>query len=242
MAKDYSDGIVGMFGDLRFNPDRERHIIDTIRNLKSTGKFNIFIETMLRVVLSNPEIVINSDEDLYKLIKLSGPLKIDVYNTENKKEIADMHRKVDHMFDLVLSMYTLVMFNKQIGIEDNTKNMAVAQFMVERQLKELTRALGVEDLKTYESDKDTVIKEKAEQALEYIVNNYDGVVQGIKSMGQPIMVQSTSERQYTQFKPTVIDNTDENSSNTVDDDTEIDIEPENRLSILDTIDMDDLDF
>ena len=172
---------------LELHQYRERHIIDTIEKLKSSKECGHFIEALLRVVLEDPKMISMNKEFLSKVASMGVTPVAKEYYDKCNKDIAEMHRKVDAIYDMCFQMYTLALLNKKLALEEKTDNLARANFILQRQVKNLTTTLGALDLKVYESDKDN-LRDKAEQALEFIINTYSDVVNEVKVVATPSVV------------------------------------------------------
>ena len=168
-------------GNITFDPVREPYVIDTIDYLKEEREFGHFLRDMLRIMFESPETITNS----FKLFNMMAGYNISPmgkkFFDDQAKVVNDMHTKVDAMYKMCLEMYTLVKMGKHIGLEDKVENMATAQFMLERQINEMCRNMGIYDKSVFESKKTQNIEQVAGDALEFIVNHYDSVVSELKS-------------------------------------------------------------
>jgi hypothetical protein len=91
-----------------------------------------------------------------------------------------MRKKIDSIYELAFRTYVLAMFNKQLGLEKKSNMVLAAEYALERQLGELSKQLGTNDLlHIWESNKHDDIEERAKKILDYIISTYDGIVNEI---------------------------------------------------------------
>lgn len=173
---------------LTFDEEKEADIIQVIEKLNSMHKTGNFLSNLIRVSLDCPEIL---DQSNGKFTKGSTLVDLEQYGLtynrraladKNSKEIADMKKKVDSVYDMTLKMYTLVLMNKYMGIEQKTENSMIANFIVQKQLEELKKSLGVSlSDNIFASNKVKDTKQLAENSLEFILNTYDDIISEVKS-------------------------------------------------------------
>lgn len=175
-------------GMLRFDPDREGHIVDKLNELSDSHRLSQYLIILIRLAFETPEKIGETDHLIESMVKLGmSPCAKEFYDG-CRKEISDMHKKIDAIYDMCLKMYTLSEFGKCIGLEGKAKNMARAEFMCERQLSQLCDKLGIREKGIFESAKLTSIEGKSAEILEYIINHYDGAVSEIKVEYTPVNI------------------------------------------------------
>lgn len=168
---------------LSFDEEQEKDIIDVINNLNSRHKMGQFVSSLIRIALENPEMLNYKDGRyengaiLNQMEKLGISYDRAVFFNKVTKEVNDMKNKVDKMYDMVMNMYILSQMGKHLGLEEKSENMLTANFLLEKQVKELQDTLGVGlNSSLFASNKTEDTKKRAEDALEYILNTYDGIV------------------------------------------------------------------
>lgn len=164
--------------------EKDKDIITLLEDLKEGHRIGQFLGDLVKAVVDNPY-GIKAEEFVKK------------YNADNIRntyfkfldsEMKQIRSKVDEMYKMVMDMYILTKFGKHIGLEGKTENVMSAQFIVEKQLKEIERILGVNLRAAYESDKIQDITELSERVLEYIINTYSGIVGEIKNNQEAVTV------------------------------------------------------
>lgn len=92
---------------------------------------------------------------------------------------------------------------KHLGLEEKADNELMAQFVIEKQLKELQDALGISlTSSVFASNRKQDIEKIADDALEYIIESYSGIVNELKTIvsnAQTVQVQ-TAQQINTQFQ------------------------------------------
>ena len=164
--------------------EKDKDIITLLEDLKEGHRIGQFLGDLVKAVVDNPYGI--KAEDFVKKYNADN-----IRNTYFKfldSEMKQIRSKVDEMYKMVTDMYILTKFGKHIGLEGKTENVMSAQFIVEKQLKEIERILGVNLRAAYESDKIQDITELAESALEYIINTYSGIVGEIKNNQEAVTV------------------------------------------------------
>lgn len=164
---------------LSLSKERERDIVQNLEKLKSRHKLGEFISQSLRVVFENRE-----------LAEKCG-LNFDRYGlTDNRKrffdavntEVRQMNKKIDEIYNMAYKTYMLTQFNKKMGLEDKSKNLLQAQFILQKQTKEMCDILGIDNIgQIYESNKMYDLEKNVDETLEFIINYYDGIIQELKS-------------------------------------------------------------
>jgi hypothetical protein len=90
------------------------------------------------------------------------------------EQLDEINNKLDKLIKMEEDLYSLAIYGKRCGLEGKVRNMARATFMIERQYKELTSAMGEELSKGGHELKD--LRERCEDIVELIINSYDGIL------------------------------------------------------------------
>ena len=186
MAKEDSSRRLG--GTLDFDPNREKYIVDKINELSGSGQLSKYLQTLIRLAFETPEAVGRTDKLVNEVIALGGTPCAREFFSNGNKEIAEMHRKIDEIYNMCLQMYTLCQFGKVTGLEKKVENTAKAEFMLERQVDRLCDTLGIRDMRLFESCKIASVESKSADVLEFIINHYDGIVNEIKAEHTPVTI------------------------------------------------------
>lgn len=163
---------------LVLDKEKEKDTIKQLEKLRSRHKLGEFISQCLRVVFENRELAekCGLNMDRYGLTDNRKQF----YEAVNK-EVKQMNNKIDAIYDMAYRTYTLTQFNKKIGIEEKSKNILQAQFLLQKQMREMCNVLGIENItQVYESNKMYNLEKNVDETLEFIINYYDGIINELK--------------------------------------------------------------
>ena len=173
---------------LTFDAEKEADIIEFIEKLNSGHKTGQFISTLFRIAVDCPEIL-NKSNNSYALSAMVNQMNYSGLSAIRKKfvseivrQIDDMKAKVDSIYEKSVHIYMLGKMGKQLELDNKNDNILAAQFILERQLKELQDTLGV-SLKdnVYASNKLQNTKDVGDAAFEYIIESYYNIINEMKS-------------------------------------------------------------
>ena len=173
---------------LTFDAEKEADIIEFIEKLNSGHKTGQFISTLFRIAVDCPEIL-NKSNNSYALSAVVNQMNYSGLSAIRKKfvseivrQIDDMKAKVDSIYEKSVHIYMLGKMGKQLELDNKNDNILAAQFILERQLKELQDTLGV-SLKdnVYASNKLQNTKDVGDAAFEYIIESYYNIINEMKS-------------------------------------------------------------
>ena len=134
---------------LSFSEEQESDIIAVIQQLNSTHKTGQFLSNLIRIALECPEVIDkgNGRFEQGALLRHMDACGISYdrrqFMQSVTKEIADMKKKVDSIYDIAMKTYTLALMGKHLGLEEKSNNSLMSTFILERQLKDLQTSLGV---------------------------------------------------------------------------------------------------
>lgn len=173
--------------NITLDSSKEADIIKVIDKLKSSHKLGQFITHLIQLSINNPELLDNNSYSDGETLKKLSELGIS-YNRNNffnyiEKEVASMKDKIDSMYSLVLKTYMLGQMGKTLGIDEKAENELLAQFVIEKQFKEIQEIVGV-DLKSdvLASNKLADVKKIGEDTLEYVIESYSGLINELKKL------------------------------------------------------------
>ena len=187
---------------LTFDEEQEADIIKAVEAMNASHKSGQFISNLIRIAFDCPEIMDNNNGKYEKGAILKAMENTGLsYNRQAfmyqiTKEVDAIKQKVDKMYDMVLKTYILGQMGKQIGLVEKADNELMAQFIVEKQLKELQDTLGISlTSSVLASNKKKDTEKIANEALEYIIESYSGIVnelKGIVTQAQTVVTQAQS--------------------------------------------------
>lgn len=190
---------------LSFDEEQEKDIIQLIESLNASHKTGQFISNLIRLAVDAPELLEISDGryksknvDFSYIEKLGMSYNRKKFMDSLKNDVNSLKDKVDKIYDMTMNLVILAQMNKYLGLETKTKNVMTANFILERQLKQIQDALGMHD-SIFASNKIQNVENTADKALEFIIECYDGVVKELK---ETQTVQATQTTQATQVGQT----------------------------------------
>lgn len=205
---------------LSFDEQQEADIIKAIETMNASHKSGQFISNLIRIAFDCPEIMDNNSGKyekgaILKAMENSGlSYNRQAFMYQITKEVDAMKKKVDEMYSIILKTYMLGQMGKHLGLEEKADNELMAQFVIEKQLKELQDALGISlTSSVFASNRKQDIEKIADDALEYIIESYSGIVNELKAIvsnAQTVQVQ-TAQQIDTQFQQV-----NESANNVVD--------------------------
>lgn len=205
---------------LSFDEQQEADIIKAIETMNASHKSGQFISNLIRIAFDCPEIMDNNNGKyekgaILKAMENSGlSYNRQAFMYQITKEVDAMKKKVDEMYSIILKTYMLGQMGKHLGLEEKADNELMAQFVIEKQLKELQDALGISlTSSVFASNRKQDVEKIADDALEYIIESYSGIVNELKTIvsnAQTVQVQ-TVQQPVTQFQQV-----NESANNVVD--------------------------
>ncbi len=170
---------------LTFDEDKEKDIINTVVNLKDRNKLGSLITHLLRIALEQPESYGTRNElnqVLSKLEELGVTPTRNAYFSQISKEVSDMKKKIDSIYDMAYKTYMLSLVGKHLASKEKADNILLSSFILERQVSELCMNIGVDNLNhTFASNKLSDFHAKAAEVMEVVIEEYDGLLNEIKS-------------------------------------------------------------
>lgn len=131
-------------------------------------------------------------ELIIKLEKLNSDNKLGDYLTNLAKqeknmikekdylehEIKDLRNRVEEIRQKALSTYALAELGKRIGLEDKSKTILRAHFILRKQLDDIAETLGL-DIHEIQSVRIDEYKKQVNELLELIINSYDELMEEV---------------------------------------------------------------
>lgn len=184
---------------IAFDEQQEADIIKAIEAMNASHKSGQFLSNLIRIAFDCPEIMDKNNGKyekgaIIRAIENTGiSFNREAFMKQITKRVDDLQKKVDSMYNIVLKTYILAQMGKQLGLEEKAGNEVLAQFIVEKQLKELQDILGISlTSSVYASNRKQDIEKIANDALEFIIESYSDVLNELKAIvevaNQPITV------------------------------------------------------
>ena len=183
MSKD--DGKLKRGPVIHLNPVTEKDLYDTLDKMSNKGNLGHLVTHLIRIVYESPEAFDNTGEVKRAIVKMQElgmtPTRYKYFD-KLAKDVGDIRKKVDSIYDIAYKTYMLGLMNKYMGIEARADSSLKAAFILERQIDQMCESLGITDMNhTYESNKLEDVHERASKVFEYILESYDGIIQELKA-------------------------------------------------------------
>lgn len=222
---------------LSFDEQQEADIIEALESMNASHKSGQFISNLIRIAFDCPEIMDKNSGKyekgaIIKAMENSGlSYNRQAFMYQVTKEVDAMKKKVDEMYNIVLKTYMLGQIGKHLGLNEKADNELMAQFIVEKQLKELQDSLGISlTSSVFASNKKQDIEKIANDALEYIIESYSGIVNELKGivsgasavmMQQPVVQTVIQSEKLNEDNKVVSNNIEKENTNEDSDNDEI---------------------
>lgn len=181
---EYQDGKVRLGALLQFDPEKEKDILEKVKELSNSRNIGKFIGNLIRIAFDSPELY-NDISGMGKVLRLMEqygmtPTRVNFFK-QLSKDFETAKKKVDEIYDMAYKAYVLAQAGKRLGLEEKADNCLRATFILERQLTDLCSTLGVDNLNhSFASNKLEDAHERADKTLEYIIESYDGILEELK--------------------------------------------------------------
>ena len=157
----------------------EADLIAVADRLNSSRRMSEFMTTLFRLACDNIKFYSNGNEQEYtKIIDMIADAGVGKeraeYFGQMESKVKEMQDKINSIYDIALKTYSLSQANKMNGLGGKSENIALAQFALQKQMRDIEEITGVK-LGAYESGKLTDMKRKADDILEFIIESYDGI-------------------------------------------------------------------
>lgn len=157
----------------------EADLIAVADGLNSSRRMSEFMTTLFRLACDNIKFYSHGNEQEYaKMIDMIADTGVGKERTEYfgkmESKVKEMQDKINSIYDIALKTYSLSQANKMNGLGGKSENIALAQFALQKQMRDIEEITGVK-LGAYESGKLTDMKRKADDILEFIIESYDGI-------------------------------------------------------------------
>lgn len=162
---------------MKFDEEKEQDLIKIAEALNSSHRMGEFMGMVFRVAVENPEVLVK-DGDTIIYGKLLAKMK-EVGISEDRfkyfrqlgKVVANMEVRVNNTYKMSVDTYELAKFGNRVALEDKSRNQLMANFVIERQLKQLTEQLGIK-LEDFESDKLDKLEDRLDDMLQLVIDSY----------------------------------------------------------------------
>lgn len=169
---------------ISFDSEREADIIEFIQDLTAQHKLGRFISYILRLACETPE-TLQYREKVAPILKEMETLGItprrDALFKQLATEVHDLKVRVNDIYLMTEKLYTLALAQKALGLEDRSKELAAAQFVLKRQTALLEQKIGSGAIfYMYDSDSMRDMQKKADDILELLIETHGDAFNELK--------------------------------------------------------------
>lgn len=164
---------------ITLDSEQEADLIKVAERLNQTRRMSEFMTALFRTACDSISLLKSGKQE--DVDTVAAGLSAAGLNKERKeffdsltRKVTQMHDKIDEVYNIALKTDTLAKLNKMNGLEGKSQNAAMAQFALQKQMKDLENACGVM-FGPYESGMALDMSKKADDILEYIIETYDGI-------------------------------------------------------------------
>lgn len=170
------DGKIKLCAALKFDSKHEADAIRLTDSLRESHKIGEFLSELVRLALDNPEIIkYDKNTGTFSSGSKIGEHELIKYRTEFNKsitaQITEMRDKIDRAYNMSLNSYMAGMAGNTLGLYEKAENQLKLGFILERQLTEINDIIGGNVNCHYASNKIDDVRERAEEVVEYIIQN-----------------------------------------------------------------------
>lgn len=182
-SQTYEHKLGSMFSGTKIKLDasREQYVQDKIKELAKSGKLGEYLTALIRISMSDPTNSGANEAFIQSVIDLGMTGETKKFLDKCSDELADMHSKIDAVYNMCVDMYTLVKFKGMLGLDGAVKAPAASEFMCKRLINKFCQSLDIDDYTLFESDKLGKVEETSDRALEYILESYGDIVNELKA-------------------------------------------------------------
>lgn len=193
---------------------KEKDLIELIQNITLNRQLSTFATNCIKLVMENPELLNNCYNSGGKKLMISSREAFFAEMREKMKAIED-----NQMFLMkeVRKLEDFIRLSKMLGIEEKVDNLACAQFIIRRKIKEYNKQLGrlgadlILDRRSVEKDI-IALTEDSDDFVEFVIEHYDGVINELKKMttiNVPVAMPISSPGVTEKETPELVEKTEE---------------------------------
>lgn len=208
---------------IKLDASREQYVQDKIKELAKSCKLGEYLTALIRISMSDPTNSGANEEFIQSVIDLGMTGETKKFLDKCYDELAEMHSKIDAVYNMCVDMYTLVKFKGMLGLDSAVKAPAASEFMCKRLINKFCQSLDIDDYTLFESDKLGNIDETSDRALEYILENYGDIVNELKAYRtvETVTVERNEDTQVSSNNTVVSSSAQNNVAEKVDGNADI---------------------
>lgn len=163
---------------IAFDLEHERDIVALLDDLRQSHKLGEYISHTIRYAVEHQE-DFEKETKVYARLGVSNRRKEFFDKAEQSLRI--IAERVNEIYRVTNNLKALAQFNKKLGLLERVDSAYMAQFVVQKQINDLCRILGVNSLESkFASNKLHDINNDIDSVIEFIITYYDGIVSEIR--------------------------------------------------------------
>lgn len=163
---------------IAFDLEHERDIVALLDDLRQSHKLGEYISHTIRYAVEHQE-DFEKETKVYARLGVSNRRKEFFDKVEQSLRI--IAERVNEIYRVTNNLKALAQFNKKLGLLERVDSAYMAQFIVQKQINDLCRILGVNSLESkFASNKLHDINNDIDSVIEFIITYYDGIVSEIR--------------------------------------------------------------
>lgn len=170
---------------LTFDTEKEADVIEFIQDLTSQHKLGRMIAYLLRLACETPEVLENREKlipILQQMQDLNVTPKRNKMYQEYAKLLLEMKQKINDIYNMTEKLYTLALANKALGLEDRSKELLAAQFVLKHQTDVIERKIGADALNfMYDSATMQNALDRANEVMQTLIETHGEVFNELKT-------------------------------------------------------------
>lgn len=192
MGQDYK---IKLGSVLSLDSVQEKDLVDQLEDLRSRHKLGEYITLCIRACYEKPNIL----RDMRDSLGYTGIHKDrEEFFRDVSSQVKEMQDKINSIYDMAFTMYTMVQCGKRIGLEEKADNAILSSFLLKRQLDKIVADLGISVEKFNWSGADNrVTQDKADKVVELLIESYAGNIlnEVIQETKRTVVVETTEQVQ-----------------------------------------------
>lgn len=170
---------------LTFDTEKEADVIEFIQDLTSQHKLGRMIAYLLRLACETPEVLENREKlipILQQMQDLNVTPKRNKMYQEYAKLLLEMKQKINDIYNMTEKLYTLALANKALGLEDRSKELLAAQFVLKHQTDVIEKKIGADALNfMYDSATMQNALDRANEVMQTLIETHGEVFNELKT-------------------------------------------------------------
>lgn len=192
MGQDYK---IKLGSVLSLDSVKEGDLIEQLEDLRGRHKLGEFIMLCIRACYERPSIM----KEMREKLGCTGIHKDrEAFFNEMNNQIKEMQDKVNAIYEMAFTMYTMTQCGKRIGLEEKSDNTVLSSFLLKRQIDKLANNLGLNstNINWVGTDRE-VTRDKVDRVLELLIESYSGDIlnEVVQETKRTVVIETTEQIQ-----------------------------------------------